>query len=79
MAAGYAANPRPHNLIGMPPLEGTDESPRAASFQSVVRTLRENLTDIRVYRIGEINIPVYILGRSGSGSWLGLSTRVVET
>jgi hypothetical protein len=61
------------------PREGTGESPRAASFQNVVRTLGENLTDIKVYRIGEINIPIYVLGRSGSGNWLGLSTRVVET
>jgi hypothetical protein len=61
------------------PRAGTHEGARATSFQNVVRTLRENLTDIRVYRIGEINIPVYILGRSGSGNWLGLTTRVVET
>jgi hypothetical protein len=32
-----------------------------------------------VYRIGEVNMPVYIIGKSSSGSWLGLSTRVVET
>ena len=59
--------------------EGKDEPPRVASFQHIVRTLREHLTDIRVYRIGEINIAVYILGRSSSGTWLGLSTRIVET
>jgi hypothetical protein len=61
------------------PVGGTNDAPRAASFQGVVRTLEENLEDIRVYRIGEINIPVYILGRSASGNWLGLSTRIVET
>jgi Nuclease A inhibitor-like protein len=61
------------------PREGMGEPLRPTSFQNVVRTLGENLTDIRVYRIGEINIPVYVLGRSGSGNWLGLSTRVVET
>jgi len=61
------------------PREGTGEPPRAANFGHVVRTLQENLTDIRVYRIGERNMRVYILGRSGSGNWLGLSTRIVET
>ena len=69
---------RPDAASQMPP-EGAGGAPRAASFEGVVRTLRENLTDIRVYRVGEINIPVYVLGRSASGSWLGLSTRVVET
>jgi hypothetical protein len=52
---------------------------RPASFQSLVRLLRENLTDVKVYKVGEINIPVLVLGRSASGRWLGVSTRVVET
>ena len=61
------------------PREGNDKRPRAASFQHVLRTLGEHLTDIKVYRIGEINISVYILGKGGSGNWLGLSTRIIET
>ena len=61
------------------PREGPGESARGASFRGVVRALGENLSDIRVYRVGEINTPVYVLGRGPSGNWLGLSTRVVET
>lgn len=52
---------------------------RPASFKNLVRLLRENLTDVKVYKVGEINIPVLVLGRSASGRWLGVSTRVVET
>jgi hypothetical protein len=55
------------------------ERPAPASFRGVLRALRENLSDLKVYRVGDINIPVYVLGRSASGSWLGVSTRVVET
>ena len=58
---------------------GTGEPPTPASFGGVLRALRENLTDIRVYRVGSVNIAVYVLGRSASGTWLGLRTRVVET
>ncbi len=61
------------------PPAGTSESASAASFRGVVRALTENLSDIRVYRVGETNIAVYVLGQSRSGHWLGLSTRVVET
>ncbi len=57
----------------------TKEGATGASFEGIVRALKENLADIRVYRIGEINIPVYVLGKSGSGNWLGIRTRVVET
>lgn len=41
--------------------------------------LKDNLTDLHVYRIGKINIPVYLIGQSREGNWIGLSTRVVET
>jgi hypothetical protein len=43
------------------------------------RVLRDNLEELKVYRVGRINIPVYIVGRTKAGNWLGVSTRVVET
>lgn len=51
----------------------------ARRFQSLVRVLKENLSELKAYRIGAINMPVFILGKSGEGNWIGLSTRVVET
>ncbi|MBU7585871.1 MAG: nuclease A inhibitor family protein [Nostoc sp. TH1S01] len=48
-------------------------------FQALVKTLKENLTDIKVYRLGTINIDVYILGKTVSGDLAGISTKVVET
>ncbi|HEX8474911.1 MAG TPA: nuclease A inhibitor family protein [Pyrinomonadaceae bacterium] len=51
----------------------------AKRHQKLVRLLKENLTEVRVYRVGERNIGVYIVGRSGEGNALGVSTRVVET
>jgi hypothetical protein len=62
-----------------PEWKGKQELVIARRYQALVRLLKENLDELRVYKIGEINIPVYILGRSNSGNWLGLSTRVVET
>jgi hypothetical protein len=57
-----------------------EESRREAKgYQKLVQTLKENLEEVKVYRVGKINIPVYIVGRSKTGNWLGLSTRVVET
>ena len=59
--------------------KGGSELASARHFQALARALEENLSDIEVYKIGEINMPVYVLGRSPAGRWLGLSTRVVET
>ena len=51
----------------------------ARRFQSLLRLLEQNLSDLKAFRVGVINIPVYVAGRSASGNWLGVSTRVVET
>lgn len=48
-------------------------------FEHLEKFLREHLKDLRVYKVGAISIPVYIVGKSPEGSWLGLSTRVVQT
>ncbi len=51
----------------------------AKKFQALQRLLEKNLKDVKVYRVGSVNVPVYIVGRGASGGWLGVSTRVVET
>nr|MDZ8061248.1 nuclease A inhibitor family protein [Nostoc sp. EkiNYC01] len=48
-------------------------------FQSLVKTLKDNLTDIKVYRLGTINIDVYVVGKTPSRDLAGISTKVVET
>ncbi|MEH1972603.1 MAG: nuclease A inhibitor family protein [Nostoc sp.] len=48
-------------------------------FQTLVQTLKDNLNEIKVYRIGTIDIDVYIIGKTSSGDIAGLSTKVVET
>jgi hypothetical protein len=51
----------------------------AKRYQELLRLLKDSLEDVRVYKVGRVNLPVYIVGRSTKGNWLGLSTRVVET
>lgn len=47
-------------------------------FHSLVETLKGSLSNINVYRVGTINIDIYILGEA-DGNLAGLSTKVVET
>jgi hypothetical protein len=48
-------------------------------FKTLVESLKENLKPIKVYRIGTINIDVYIIGKTLDEDLAGVSTRVVET
>jgi hypothetical protein len=48
-------------------------------FRKVVTAIKDNLADVKVYKVGEIDIPVFIVGRSQEGNWLGLSTRLIQT
>ena len=55
------------------------EKEEVSRYQTLVKLLQEKLTDVKVYRVGEIEIDVYILGKTESGAICGLSTKVVET
>ena len=48
-------------------------------FVRLAELIKKYLSDVRVYRIGTINMPVFIVGRSPEGNWLGVSTRIVQT
>ncbi|MBD2439786.1 nuclease A inhibitor family protein [Nostoc sp. FACHB-110] len=48
-------------------------------YQLLVKTLKDTLANINVYRIGTINIDVYIVGKTSSGDLVGLATKIVET
>ncbi|HEX8071334.1 MAG TPA: nuclease A inhibitor family protein [Pyrinomonadaceae bacterium] len=65
--------------VSEPDWKGPEELATARRFQTLLRLLHEKLADPRAYRVGKIELDVYVVGRAPSGKWLGLSTRVVET
>jgi Nuclease A inhibitor-like protein len=58
---------------------GPKEKATVAQYQQLVKLLRSELNDIQVYRVGEIELEVYIIGKTPEGALAGLSTKVVET
>jgi hypothetical protein len=48
-------------------------------YRNIVRVLSTNLDERKAYKVGRINMPVYVVGRSKGGNWLGVATRVVQT
>ena len=47
-------------------------------FQNLVQVVKDNLAELRVYRIGTIEVNVYIVGKTNDGV-AGLATKVIET
>jgi hypothetical protein len=48
-------------------------------FQNLVNLLKQNLSQLQVYRVGSTDIDAYIVGVTDGGEWAGLSTKLVET
>lgn len=48
-------------------------------YQNLAKIIKDNLADLKVARIGEIEIDVYIIGKTPSSDFAGLSTKVIET
>ena len=51
----------------------------ARRFQALVKFLKDNLTDIKVYRVGDTEADVYVVGKTPTGNFAGVTTKVVET
>jgi uncharacterized protein YaeQ len=56
-----------------------EERETVKKFQNLVNVLKQNLSALKVYRLGCRNIDVYVVGRTPLGDYAGLSTKVVET
>jgi hypothetical protein len=60
--------------------EWHDEQQKATvkQFKLLLETLKNNLSDLQVYRVGTIEVDVYIVGKNES-NLVGLSTKLIET
>jgi len=56
-----------------------EERETVNQFQNLVSVLKQNLSQLQVYRVGTIDIDAYIVGVTDGGDWMGLSTKMVET
>lgn len=51
----------------------------ARRFASLEKLLREELSDLRVFRIGKIRVAIYVVGLDHEGTLAGVKTMAVET
>ncbi|MCM0590663.1 MAG: nuclease A inhibitor family protein [Gloeotrichia echinulata IR180] len=58
---------------------GDEETETVTRYQKLVHILKQNLSNLQVYRLGKIEIDVYVVGETPTGNLAGLSTKVIET
>lgn len=58
---------------------GDEEKATAERFATLSETINGQLKNVRVYRVGETEIDVFIIGKTPEGNWAGLTTKVIET
>ena len=58
---------------------GDAEKKSVAQAQQLASTLQQHLSDVKVYRIGDTDKKVYVVGKTPQGDLAGVSTEVVES
>ena len=56
-----------------------DEKQTVARYQALKTYIDATLTKVEVYRLGEIEIHVFVVGNTENGDTLALATQAVET
>lgn len=61
--------------------EWFDDAERSTAhrFENLRDTLDDLLSEISVYRVGTVNIDIYVIGKTDDGYFAGVSTKAVET
>jgi hypothetical protein len=66
-----------------PLTEEHDHSPEEAEdigkYKILMKVMNDQLTDAAVFKVGKVNIDVYVVGKTKDGEWVGLKTKAVET
>nr|WP_285965167.1 nuclease A inhibitor family protein [Oscillatoria laete-virens] len=59
--------------------QNEEERAEVRRYQRLLNFLKEKLTDLKVYRVGETEVDVYVVGRTPEGKVAGIATKAVET
>lgn len=58
---------------------GPQEKKEVKQYKKLVSLLKESLTNLQVFKVGKINIDIYVVGKTADGDFAGVTTKAVET
>lgn len=56
-----------------------EEIAQVNRYTELFHAIESNLAQVQVFRVGEVEIAIYIVGKTPNGDLVGLKTHVVET
>jgi len=66
-------------LLAVEEWYGDEERAQVETFKSVKQLLETNLNHLKAFRVGQIEIDLYLVGKLNEKEWGGLKTLLVET
>ena len=58
---------------------GAEEKAAVKRYRKLKETINKHLADVKVFRIGKIEMDIFIVGKTKAGVWAGIKTKAVET
>ena len=68
-----------HDLIQDHEWHDAEGKKTVEKYRNLLTVLNERLTDLKVFKVGEAEIDIYIVGRTVEGDWAGVVATAVET
>jgi len=59
--------------------QSEEEKETVEKFKDLRTLISEQLSDVKAFRVGEVKVRYYIVGRTKEGDWAGIWTEAVET
>lgn len=56
-----------------------EEIAQVNRYKELFHAIESNLAQVQVFRVGEVEIAIYIVGKTPAGDLVGIKTHVVET
>jgi hypothetical protein len=58
---------------------GEEEKATVRRYRGLLKVLREQLSEPKVFCVGQTQVDILIIGKTKDGQWAGIKTRAVET
>jgi hypothetical protein len=58
---------------------GQAEKETTARYRDLHAAIQNHLSDVKVFKVGDVNLDIFIVGRTPTGDYAGVKTKAVET